>query len=236
MPRERRLLRHDELLITCEHGGNRIPPRYRAAFASAARALASHQGYDPGALALAREFARRLAAPLVYSTTSRLLIELNSSLWHARCFSRYAQRLPNALRSEVVERYYRPYRDQVKAHVARGLQRGKRVVHLSCHSFTPRLAGVVRHADIGLLFDPARAAEARLCAAWAARLARAGVHVRRNYPYKGTADGLTTDLRAGFGPRYLGIEIEVNQRFPKGDAKRWRRLRRLLIATFRDAL
>ena len=45
-----------------------------------------------------------------------------------------------------------------------------------------------------------------------------------------------TDLRAGFGRRYLGIEIEVNQRFPKGDADRWRRLRRLLIVTFREAL
>ena len=76
MPRERRLLRHDELLITCEHGGNRIPPRYRAAFASAARALASHQGYDPGALALAREFARRLAAPLVYSTIAAHLLTI----------------------------------------------------------------------------------------------------------------------------------------------------------------
>jgi predicted N-formylglutamate amidohydrolase len=236
MPRERRLLRSDELLITCEHGGNRIPARYRAAFAKAARALASHEGYDPGALELAREFARRLDAPFVYSTTSRLLIELNSSLWHPRCFSRFAQRLPNILRSEIVERYYLPYRDEVKQRVARALRRGKRVVHVSCHSFTPRLAGVVRHADIGLLFDPARAAEARLCAVWAKALARAGLHVRRNYPYKGTADGLTTDLRASFGPRYLGIEIEVNQRFPKGDAERWRRLRRVLVATFAKAL
>ena len=236
MPRERRLLRSDQLLISCEHGGNRIPPRYRAAFAKAARALASHAGYDPGALELAREFARRLDAPLVYSTTSRLLIELNSSLWHPRCFSRYAQRLPNILRSELVERYYLPYRDEVKQRVAQGLRRAKRVVHVSCHTFTPRLAGVGRHADIGLLFDPARAAEAHLCALWAAASARAGLHVRRNYPYKGTADGLTTDLRASFGPRYLGIEIEVNQRFPKGEAERWRRLRRLLVDTFLEAL
>src|SRR5919197_5872048 len=128
MPRERRLLRSDKLLITCEHGGNRIPPRYRAAFAKAARALASHEGYDPGALELAREFARRLDAPLVYTTISRLLIELNSSLWHPRCFSRYAQRLPNAMRRELVERYYLPYRDEVKRHVARGLRGARRVV------------------------------------------------------------------------------------------------------------
>ena len=36
--------------------------------------------------------------------------------------------------------------------------------------------------------------------------------VRFNYPYKGTSDGLTTTLRKKFGPRYVGIEIEINQK------------------------
>jgi hypothetical protein len=36
--------------------------------------------------------------------------------------------------------------------------------------------------------------------------------VRRNYPYRGTADGFTTYLRRQFSARkYLGIELEVNQ-------------------------
>jgi hypothetical protein len=48
--------------------------------------------------------------------------------------------------------------------------------------------------------------------------------VRRNRPYRGAADGLTTHLRRKLGPRYLGIELEVSQRFfaadgsPRGDA------------------
>ena len=46
------------LLITCEHGGNRVPHAYRNLFASASRLLQSHRGYDAGALALAREIAR----------------------------------------------------------------------------------------------------------------------------------------------------------------------------------
>jgi hypothetical protein len=33
--------------------------------------------------------------------------------------------------------------------------------------------------------------------------------VRRNYPYKGIADGHVTALRRTFGPRYSGIELEV---------------------------
>ena len=36
--------------------------------------------------------------------------------------------------------------------------------------------------------------------------------MRRNYPYRGSSDGLTTTLRGLFAdPDYLGIEIEVNQ-------------------------
>ena len=41
------------LLLTCEHGGNRIPPRYRTLFQGHRRLLESHRGYDRGALAVA---------------------------------------------------------------------------------------------------------------------------------------------------------------------------------------
>ena len=221
MPAERH-----SLLITCEHGGNRVPARYRRLFAGAERALASHEGWDPGALELARELARRLRAPLYYSTTSRLLVELNRSLGHPRLFSRYSRRLSAAERRALLERYYFPYRAAVERHVAAALRTG-RVLHLSCHSFTPRLGGVVRSADVGLLFDPRRPAEAALCREW--QLALNSLRVKRNYPYRGWADGFTTYLRARFGRRYLGIEIEINQRFPRGDRERWRRLRRLLV-------
>ena len=144
MPGARRLLRRYELLISCEHGGNRVPARYRVAFAGAERALASHRGYDAGALELAREFARRLRAPLLYSRTSRLLIELNRSLGHRQSFSPYARRLAPRVREELVARYYKPYRDALALRVKRGAAGGRCVVHLSCHSFTPRLRGVVR--------------------------------------------------------------------------------------------
>src|SRR5437763_4743370 len=140
MPAARRLLRSHQLLITCEHGGNHVPARYRAAFAGAERALASHRGYDAGALQLAREFAGRLGAPLVYSTTSRLLIELNRSLDHPQSFSPYALRLPRAVRVELVRRYYAPYRAAGAAHVARAVRSGRRGAPLSSPSFTPRLA------------------------------------------------------------------------------------------------
>jgi predicted N-formylglutamate amidohydrolase len=112
-------------------------------------------------------------------------------------------------------------------------------VHVSSHSFTPKLDGELRRADIGLLYDPSRPGEAALCAAWRAalRAAAPGLVVRRNYPYRGTSDALVTDLRRRFSPsRYLGIEIEVNQKFAQAGGAQWRALRRLLVASLAQVL
>jgi predicted N-formylglutamate amidohydrolase len=228
-----------KLLFTCEHGGNRIPARYAPLFRERERLLQSHRGYDIGALGYAREFARSFKAPLVYSTTSRLLIELNRSLHHPNMFSSVTRSLPAPVRERIVERYYRPYRSAVEAHVASAAKRGERVLHISCHSFTPRMNGVVRTAEVGLLYDPARAGEAQFSKGWQRTIERLepSWRVRRNYPYRGSDDGLTTYLRSRFGPHtYAGIEIEVNQKFPRGDVRIWRATRRTLLTSLRETL
>ena len=226
-------------VISCEHGGNRIPPRYRALFRSAQWSLDSHRGYDRGALAMAKTLARALRAPLVASTVSRLLVELNRSPSHARLYSGVMRRAPADARSAAFERYYVPYRKALEASVARACSRGAHVVHLSSHSFTPRLRGVVRAADIGLLYDPARPSETMFCEGWqrALRARAPELRVRRNYPYAGYSDGLTTYLRTRFDDRqYSGIELEINQRYPRGDPRIWRKLRGVVVAALCDTL
>ena len=226
-------------LVTCEHGGNRIPAPYRALFRNARHLLDSHRGYDPGALTMAKALARALQAPLVASTVSRLLIELNRSPWNPRVFSSVMRLASEETRHDALERYYLPYREAVEAAVGRGCAQGARVIHVSSHSFTPQLDGVVRTADVGLLYDPARRSEAALAARWQAALrAHApGLRVRRNYPYAGWNDGLTTYLRTRFADRrYSGIELEVNQRYPLGRSSEWRKLRRIVVVALREAL
>jgi predicted N-formylglutamate amidohydrolase len=202
-------------LVTCEHGGNRIPPRYAKAFAAHRALLDSHRGWDAGALPLARQLAKALDAPLIASETSRLLVDLNRSEHHRAVFSSISRALPDQERAHILDEHYRPYRADVVAAVAADITGGKRVIHLSAHSFTPVLDGETRKADIGLLYDPRRRHEATMCNTWVATLTEAlpDTIVRRNYPYRGNADGLTTALRRMHrADRYVGIEVELNQR------------------------
>ena len=202
-------------LVTCEHGGNDIPAEFAAHFRGWRRLLDSHRGHDPGALDTARDLARALDAKLVTSTVSRLLVELNRSPGRQFRYSPIMRGAPADVRDEACRRHYVPYRREVETFIARMTASGARVVHLSSHSFTPSLDGIVRRADVGLHYDPDRTAERALCQRWQRALAsrRPQWIVRRNYPYLGRSDGFTSYLRKRFdGRAYVGIEIEVNQK------------------------
>src|ERR1700730_16223817 len=172
---------------------------------------------------MARAMARAFRAPLVISTVSRLLIDLNRSIGHPHLFSVPTRGATAKLRAKIVEQHYLPYRLQVEGLVKQSVSRGRRVIHISSHSFTAELNGKVRRADVGLLYHPGRRGEAELCARWKASLAAVvpQLRVRRNYPYAGKADGLTSHLRVLF-PRgaYVGIELEASHRIMLPDGRR----------------
>ncbi len=168
---------------------------------------------------MARALAHALGAPLRFSVTTRLLVDLNRSVHNPAVFSDVTHGLAAEERRRIVERFHAPYRQAVAGDVDEALSAGGRVLHLSVHTFTPFLNGRQRKTDVGLLYDPARIAERELVASWVSELKRRlpGSRVRRNHPYRGATDGLTTWLRKQYGPaRYLGIEIEVSQRLLDG--------------------
>ena len=212
-------------IFTCEHGGNRIPRQYQHLFKGQARILQSHRGWDPGALQLARACARDCSVPLYFSQVSRLLVDLNRSARHRALFSGATRQLDSGEKRGICEQYYFPYRNRVETAIRDEPLRP--VIHLAFHTFTPELNGVVRKGDIGLLYDPARAAEKEFCMGLQAVLRQVfpSLAVRRNYPYRGSADGLTTCLRKRFPARaYLGIELEINQKHIHADNRHWQRL------------
>ena len=203
-----------KLVLSCEHGGNRVPRPYTRLFGGCERVLASHRGWDPGALWLARKLARDFDAPLHATTVTRLLVDTNRSEHHSRLFSSWCAPLSRKERDIVIERYYRVHRGALEQRLRRSIGAGDPVLHLAVHSFTPRWQGRLRRCDIGLLYDPRRKAERTLCRHWQELLQAHApeLRVRRNYPYRGAADGLTTYLRRKLPARaYLGIELELNQ-------------------------
>src|SRR5271166_5288483 len=120
----------DNFIITCEHGGNRIPAPYRRLFRGQRALLDSHRGYDPGSLVMAKALASSWRAPLVASTVSRLLIDLNRSIGHPQLFSAVTRGAPAETRAQIVEQHYRPYRDEAERLAGQAVARGHRVIHV----------------------------------------------------------------------------------------------------------
>jgi len=203
-----------KLVLTCEHGGNKIPTKYLPLFANAQEALNSHQGLDLGSLDLFHHLSK-LACFSQSNTISRLLIEINRSLRLRNLFSEFTTNLSFKETFELIDSFYFPYRFEVEKKISELIDKGEEVLHLSVHSFTPVWKGESRNADIGLLYDPSKAREKDFCKNFKQQLLlqSPSLKIRYNYPYLGIADGFTTYLRERFPKNYSGIELEVNQKF-----------------------
>jgi predicted N-formylglutamate amidohydrolase len=141
------------------------------------------------------------------------LIEVNRSLQHSQLFSSISKSFSEQQKRELIEEYYRPYREEIQKKIYTYVKQGESVLHLSVHSFTPILNGDTRNTEVGLLYDPRRSEEKK----WAMHFKKnlyahlSNQRIRMNYPYLGKADGFTTSLRHQFQERYIGIELELNQ-------------------------
>jgi predicted N-formylglutamate amidohydrolase len=201
------------LLISCEHAGNEVPDSYSTLFSGANEVLESHRGWDPGAVEVAQLLADQLQVQFFLMPVTRLLIEMNRSLDNPQLFSEFTNRLTDVEKTNLIDQYYFPYRNSIEDAI---IKASDVVIHLSIHSFTPVLNGEVRNVDVGLLFDPARKSELEFCSILRSKLEKElpEQRIEFNQPYKGTDDGLTTSLRKKFPDhKYLGIEIEINQKF-----------------------
>lgn len=222
------------LVITCEHGGNEVPPAYQERLSNADDVLTSHRGWDAGALLMAQSLARELNAPLFSQTVSRLLIEMNRSLDNEQLFSDFTRDLNEDEKEKLKQNFYFPYRRSVENFLTT-LSSPK--IHFSIHSFTPVINDIVRKVDIGLLFDPSRTHEATICEAMRDRLKLKlkDYCIAFNEPYLGIDDGFTTYLRTKFSDEdYAGIEIEVNQRYV--DSPEWKMIGDVLAVVIKEIL
>ncbi len=232
-----RLAGAPSLVISCEHASDRVPAAFRDVLPASYIRRSGHRAVDFGAAAAAGRLARALGAPLVLGRVTRLLVDLNRSAHHPRLFSERTRLLSPTTRARILARHWRPYRDRVQALVAERIAARSRVLHLSVHSFTPRLDGRTRPTDASLLYDPARGPERAFARMWLDDLRHALPELRlhANRPYRGSADGFTTHLRRSHSSlSYLGLELELNQRYRGSET--WEAVVAAVIATLRARL
>lgn len=215
------------LLLTCEHASPAPPPQLARLAHEHQRFLQSHRGYDAGALVLAEYLAQRTGAPLVVGKIGRLWIDLNRPSEAPDLVGVLARRLSPKQQQLLIAQFHARHWHTVRAKLQALVANHKTVMHLACHSFTPILRGKIRQVDVGVLFDPRRADEAQFAAKFCRELRKRApeLRVRLNAPYRGTAPGLTTSMRKEWpSQRYLGVELEVNQRFIRRGGRAWAKL------------
>ena len=215
------------LMITCEHASNALPDFVLRAFRDSDgipdEVLASHRGYDIGAYKIFSILVKRLK-PDFHSASkfSRLVVDMNRSSTSKSFYSEYTSSLPSTVKARMLS-LWEKYREKIESFVAGKIPEKQRkaakeaplkVIHLGIHSFTPVLNGVERDADVGILYDPSRPSEAKIAEILIKNILdrEPSLRIRKNYPYLGKSDGLTTTLRQKFGPAYAGLEIEINQK------------------------
>ena len=201
------------IILSCEHAGNRIPAEYKHLFSNHQKILETHRAYDIGIAPIARQLQKTLDCPLCLYAYTRLLVDVNRTRKRSQ-LSRFSRGLNDSEKQHLIDAYDTPYKQRLRQMVAEQLQ-ADAVLHVSLHSFTPVWNGQARNADIGILYDPARTQENDYAQSLQSTLRQqTGLRIRRNYPYLGRAEGMTTCLRKQFNQkRYLGIELELNQAF-----------------------
>lgn len=159
------------IVLVCEHASNRLPNAYGTLGLSDAE-RASHIAWDPGAFAVAQGLSRRLDAPLVHATVSRLVLDLNREPSALDSITTLSERtavpgnrdLSEGERARRVREVYDAFHGALERFMDARTAPTRAVV--SIHSFTPVYRDVARPWHIGLIFDEdrrlARAVEAAL--------------------------------------------------------------------------
>lgn len=222
------------VIITCEHATNAIPQELKALFVNHQELLKQHFAYDIGALEIANNL-KSLSDYYLFATYSRLVVDLNRSLHHSNLFSFITKPLTTFKKTELLQKFYEPYRQAIYNKINDYIDQGFCVLHFSIHSFTPKK----HYCDVGLLYDPKRTLEKNIALHWKKQINKLNtkIIIRFNYPYKGKADGLTTFCRRHWpASQYIGLELEVNQKFFEKQNENKEMVKKVLYTSLKDTL
>ena len=191
------------VLILCDHACNRVPSAVNGGSLGISEAdMNRHIAYDIGARETALLIAKALAAPMLASRFSRLVIDPNRGEDDPTLLMKIYdhtiiegnRHADAAEKQRRIEAYHRPYHRAIDAALAQVSARGETPVIISIHSYTPRLKGrPTRPWHIGVLWDE----DARIPVPLMERLREnPEIVVGDNEPYSGDLRGDTLYFHA----------------------------------------
>jgi predicted N-formylglutamate amidohydrolase len=206
------------LVVTNEHGGNKVPKEYAFLFMGKEDVLESPKAYDIGSADIFNSM-KTIADFSLGNLNTRLLVDLNRSTHHPRVFSAFSKKLSPAERDVLLEKYYKPYRSKVVAQLENNRKSGEGTFHISVHTFHVLGNGKIQDVDVSLLYDPKKVVEHRAAVLFKKELLKRSpdLNIRFNFPVTGATDGFPPYLRKAFPESYAGIEMLVNQKLLKNE-------------------
>lgn len=202
-----------QLIIACDHASAAVPAKLNG-LGLDSRYFGQHIAYDLGAGGVARRVADLVNAKAILGGYSRLVVDLNRDLADVSAVPALSDGvlipgnlgLPAGERDGRARELYGPYHEAVGKAVTESIESRGGAVLISIHSFTPRLHGIERPWELGVLWD----ADERLALPLLELLRRdRDIRVGDNEPYSGRhpAD-YTIDLHGeANGLACAGIEI-----------------------------
>ncbi len=201
------------VVILCEHASCHIPQEYDD-LGLPEEARNSHVAWDPGARAVSLILSKKLDAPLIAGTVSRLIYDCNRPPEAESAMPPRSevydipgnQDLSLAARDARTKAVYRPFCDGVAEVLDWRLANALPTAIVTIHSFTPIYHGQPRQTELGLLHD----ADATLANAMLDRATRiAPRRVELNQPYS-QSDGVTHSLKLHAVDRGLhNVMVEI---------------------------
>tara|TARA_B100000029_G_C17478199_1_gene924570 strand:+ start:55 stop:849 length:795 start_codon:yes stop_codon:yes gene_type:complete len=201
------------LLLVCDHASPRIPVTLEN-LGLENSILKLHIAYDIGALAVAKNLSSKINCPLVSSSFSRLVIDLNRPLDHPDLILKASDRIniPGNLnltkkeRSKRINFLFKPYHAAINQMCLEKMAQGDPPSLISIHSFNPSFGGKPRPWDIGVLWKN----DSRLSSPLIRKLRNLGFNVGDNKPYSGHDLAYTVNTH-GTRNGLASCALEINQ-------------------------
>jgi len=218
------------VFFSCEHATCAVPEPWRDLFRGHEEAVASEEGWEPGALNLAQGFAIRFRTPLSHGDVTRLLIDLEAegdAQW-----SRISSSLTDVQKGKLRDRHQRPFKDAAHHKIGEALRREPRVVQVIVR-VEALDEGVVRVEALNG-DDEAR----NLANRWAERLRSGTEAISAEALSVPAISSIGRSLRETFGAdRVLVMTLRVSRSFfLEGKPMRWEKAKKHLIESLHETL